>query len=507
MEAKHKAGNYPTVSEVREELKALTNIGFPIFGAGVMDYIKNMATVACMGRLGSAELAGGALAIGFTNITGYSVLSGLASGIDPICSQAFGSNNSSLVNSIVRRSIVMLLLVSVLIGLLWINAERILLLLCQDPEIARMAGLYCSYALPDLAANSFLHPLRVYLRSRGTTWPLMWCSSLVTSAHILLVIFLSFTLELGLSGVAMSAFIANFISVFFLLIFLLLPHTDENAPLHLKTSLLSLEPRPVDPTPHVMEAWRTLLGLAITSCLGVCLEWWWYEFMTISAGYLQNARAALATAAIVIQTTSLLYTVPNALSASVSSRVGNELGAGRPAKARLATTVAISLAIMASLLGLVATSLGRRTWGRVFTVDSDVLRLTTTVLPLIGLCELGNCPQTTGCGVLRGSARPCTGASINLCSFYGVGAPVALFLAFTRKMGFQGLCYGLLAAQVVCAVSVLVAVYQTDWEEESVRAMELVSSDAAAAVLCLPQRGRNTKSSDNNLIRSLRRWK
>jgi MATE family multidrug resistance protein len=45
-----------------------------------------MILVVCMGRLGSLELAGGALAIGFTNIIGYFVLSRLAMGMEPLCS-------------------------------------------------------------------------------------------------------------------------------------------------------------------------------------------------------------------------------------------------------------------------------------------------------------------------------------------------------------------------------------------------------------------------------------
>lgn len=49
------------------------------------------------------------------------------------------------------------------------------------------------------------------------------------------------------------------------------------------------------------------------------------------AGYLPNPQVAVATTAILIQTTSLMYTVPMALSSSVSTRVGNELGACRPA--------------------------------------------------------------------------------------------------------------------------------------------------------------------------------
>lgn len=208
--------------------------------------------------------------------------------------------------------------------------------------------------------------------------------------------------------------------------------------------------------------------------MAVCLEWWWYEFMTILAGYLRNPQAALATSALVIQTTSLMYTLPMALSSSVSTRVGNELGAGRPEKARLATVVAIGLALLVSLFGLLGTTLGREAWGRVFTNDVQVLELTKTVLPIIGLCELANCPQTTSCGILRGSARPGIGATINFYSFYLVGAPLAIVLAFVWKLGFVGLCYGLLGAQIACVVSILTVVFKTDWERETFKAANLV---------------------------------
>ncbi|KAH0649579.1 hypothetical protein KY285_034827 [Solanum tuberosum] len=47
-----------------------------------------------------------------------------------------------------------------------------------------------------------------------------------------------------------------------------------------------------------------------------------------------------------------------------------------------------------------------------FTNDQDILTLTSLVFPIIGLCEIGNCPQTTGCGVLRGTARPKVGSHL-----------------------------------------------------------------------------------------------
>lgn len=44
-----------------------------------------------MGRLGKEALAGGSLSVGIANITGYSIISGLAMGMEAISSQAFGA--------------------------------------------------------------------------------------------------------------------------------------------------------------------------------------------------------------------------------------------------------------------------------------------------------------------------------------------------------------------------------------------------------------------------------
>ncbi|XP_021607777.1 protein DETOXIFICATION 55 [Manihot esculenta] len=460
--------------EVVDELKKMADIGFPIAAMSLVGYLKNMILVACMGRLGSLELAGGALAIGFTNITGYSVLSGLAMGMEPLCSQAFGSRNLSVASMTLQRTILMLLVVSLPIGLLWLNLEPLMLALHQDPEITRLASLYCRFCIPDLVANSLLHPLRIYLRSKGTTWPLMCCTSVSIVLHLPITIFLAFTLRLGVPGIAISTFISNFNTLLYLLCYMYFTRVPEE-PLY-----TPLSPLPQLPPSLGVREWGILIRLAVPSCVAVCLEWWWYEFMTIAAGYLSKPRVALATSAIVIQTTSLLYTLPTALSSSVSTRVGNELGAGRPVKARLATAVAIGLALLSSLFGLVLTTLGRETWGRVFTEDEQVLELCMIVLPIIGVCELANCPQTTSCGILRGSARPVIGAGINFYSFYLVGAPVAIYLGFVWELGFVGLCYGLLAAQIACVVSILTVVYKTDWEKESLKAKHLVgrSTDA-----------------------------
>ncbi|CAM6086547.1 unnamed protein product [Calypogeia fissa] len=460
----------PSLLQILEEVKELANIAGPVATVNFVVYVRSMVSVLCLGRLGGLELAGGALSIGFTNITGYSVLFGLASGMDPVCGQAFGSKNWSLIGLSLQRTILILLSACIPISILWINLERILTFLGQDIEITAVASTFCLFSLPDLVVNSILQPLRVYLRSQGITTPMMWCSALAVLIHMPLNFFLVFVLNLGVPGVAIAAVWTNFNMVLFLLSYLWYSGVYKR----------TWVPWSLD----CLREWWPLLGLALPSCCAICLEWWWYEIITLLAGYLPDPQIAVATTAILIQTTSLMYTLPLALSSSVSTRVGNELGANRPGKARIASLVALSGALIFAVINVIWTTLFRNKWGRVFTDDHKVLALTAAAMPLIGLCELGNCPQTTGCGVLRGSARPAVGARINLGSFYFVGTPVAVVLAFSWKVGFEGLWYGLLAAQTACAISVLFVVLRTDWSFEALRAKQLAgrSGDFGAVV-------------------------
>nr|CAD1816956.1 unnamed protein product [Ananas comosus var. bracteatus] len=461
---------HTTLAEVLEEIVKMKEIGAHITAINLLGYCKSMVSVMCLGRLGRVELAGGALAVGFANVTGYSVLSGLALGIEPICAQAFGSGNPALAARALRRAFALLLAAAIPISVLWVSLHPLLLALRQDPAVAAVAARFIRFALPDLLAAAFLSPMRVYLRTEGAGNPprrLMWCTCLAVAGHVPLSLFLGSAFDVA--GVAA----ATSISSINLLVALYL------------CSLFSSPPQPQSPKLQQQQQqavgaeWAALLRLAVPSCFAVCLEWWWYELMTIAAGYLSRPHVALAAAAIVIQTTSLMYTVPTTLAAAASARVGNELGPGRPDKARLAALVSVGLAFAGSGLGLSWAVLGRHAWARVFTMDRDVLALAAAALPVVGLCELANCPQTAGCGVLRGTARPGTAAVINLMAFYGVGAPVAGALAFGLGMGFVGLILGLLAAQVACALLVGYVVFRTDWEVEALKAVDLVGPTVA----------------------------
>ncbi|CDP05245.1 unnamed protein product [Coffea canephora] len=430
-------------SSVLKEATSVANIALPMILTGLLLYSRSMISMLFLGRLGDLALAGGSLALGFANISGYSILSGLAMGMEPICGQAFGAKRYTLLGLSLQRTVLLLMLTSLPIALLWVNMKTILLFFGQDQAIAREAQSYLMYTLPDLFAQSLLHPLRIYLRAQSITLPLTFCAALSILLHIPINYFLVTKLSLGIKGVALSGVWTNFNLVASLIIYILISGVYKKTWGGLTTECL--------------KGWQSLLYLSIPS-------------------------STVASMGILIQTTSLIYIFPSSLSFSVSTRVGNELGARQPAKAKLAAVVGLCCSFVLGFSALMFAVSMRHVWARMFTADNEIIALTSLVLPIIGLCELGNCPQTTGCGVLRGTARPRVGANINLGCFYLVGMPVAVGLGFYAGFDFEGLWMGLLAAQASCMVSMLVVLYLTDWEFEAQRAKELTSAGADAAV-------------------------
>ncbi|CAA0840950.1 MATE efflux family protein [Striga hermonthica] len=451
-----------TLSEVILEIKMLYTIAFPMIVTGLLIYGKSLISMLFLGHLGKPALAGGSLAIGLANITGYSVISGLASGTEPISSQAFGARRWPLMAQTLHRTIILLLLACIPISILWLNIRPVLSLFDQNPEISKIASTYLAFCLPDLLLQSFINPIKIYLRSQNITLPLMLGSGFSLALHAPVNYLLVRRTGLGVKGVALSVVVSDLVFLGNLTVYMACAWGLER-----KTRARG--------TAREIE-WVPILSLALPSCCSVCLEWWWYEIMIVLSGNLSNAPEAVAAMGVLMQATSLAYVFPSAVGLAASTRVGNELGAGRAEEARAASAVAVTCSAVTSAAAAGAMAAMGGAWGRAFTGDGAVVGLTAAVMPVVGLCELGNWPQTAGCGVLRGSARPGVGVRINLGSFYGVGLPLAVFMGFGMRMGLMGLWLGLLGAQVVCAGVMVWVLSRTDWVVQANKARELIGA-------------------------------
>ncbi|KAE9607780.1 putative multi antimicrobial extrusion protein [Lupinus albus] len=449
------------ILQMKEEIKNLYYIAVPMIITGHLIYGKSAISMHFLGKIGKEALAGGSLAICIANITGYSVISGLASGMDGISSQAFGAQKWILLSQTLQRTIIILILACIPISILWLNFKPFILLYGQNSAITSIAITYLIFSIPDLFFQSIINPLKIFLRTQNLTLALLFSAAVALLVHIPINM-IAHGLGLGIRGIALANALTDLNLLIFLLLYLWFSRACSKS-WHGWSC-------------QCFKEWKPIVIQAIPSCASVCLEWWWYEILILLSAHLNNAADAVATCGIIVQATSLIYNFHIALSSAVSTRVGNELGANRPLKAKTTSYITLLCAFLTGTMAMVFAFITCNSWGYLFTEDEAILSLVKTSLPIVGVCEIWNASQTAMCGVLRGSVRPSLGALINLVSFYAVGLPFAILMGFVFHYGLSGLFYGLLAAQIVCTIMVVFVVIRTDWNMQAYRARELTNT-------------------------------
>lgn len=116
------------------------------------------------------------------NITCYSFVQGLATSLDTLCAQAYGSGHRHLVGLQLQRMTYFLLILLIPIAVLWLNAEGILIHLIPDRRSAELAGLYLRTILGGAPAFVCFETGKRFVQAQGlfqaTTYVLMFVAPL-----------------------------------------------------------------------------------------------------------------------------------------------------------------------------------------------------------------------------------------------------------------------------------------------------------------------------------------
>jgi len=229
---------------------------------GLITYGKSAISMYFLGKLSKEALVGGSLAIGVANITGYSIISSLATSIDGISSQACGAQQWTLIGQTLQCSIMILTLTCITISILWLNIEPVLLFCGQNPTISSIATTYLGFSLPDLIFTSLIISFQIFLRTQDVTLPFMFSATLAPFLHAIINNVVIHTFGLGIQGVAL---VGSFTNIKFLIILLLYLWFSRNC----SNSWQGW-------SYQCFKQWWPILRQGILSCVSVCLEWWWY---------------------------------------------------------------------------------------------------------------------------------------------------------------------------------------------------------------------------------------
>ncbi|XP_073673839.1 solute carrier family 47 member 4 [Garra rufa] len=449
----------------RQELYHILRMTGPLVASRILNYLLPFVITMFCGRLGNSVLAGYGMASATINITTAATGGGLALAADTLISQTFGGRNLHRVGIILQRSVLILLLFCLPCWGLLINTQPILLLLGQDPEVARIAQLYVVCYLPAVPAM-FLHQLQVaYLQNQGVILPQMYAAIAANIANVVTNYVLLNWLDLGLYGSAA----ANTISQLYICLFLYLYIRRKK--LHVETwggwSCDSLQ------------EWDGYMKLAIPSTMMFCFEWWIYEVGGFLAGILGELDLAAQHA--VIMLAFINYMFPLGIQGAACVRVGNALGAGDTAGAIRTSKVSLTCtAALAVLQGLVLVST-KTVIGFLFTSDGHIVALVSKLLNVYCVLQFFDGLVCVGMGILLGTGQQKIAAIANLFGYYCIGLPSSIVLMFTAKLQVAGFWLGLLIAVFLLAIFFTVVIFKLNWKKMTQEAVERTGKSANGA--------------------------
>ncbi|KAF9089402.1 hypothetical protein BGX23_006725 [Mortierella sp. AD031] len=433
------------------EFRILLRYSGPVVLTYVLQNSLQMASLIALGHLGSIELAASSLASMFAAVTCWSVSLGTATALDTLCSQSFTSHHPHTLGVHLQRAILVLMLLFIPIAGVWLSSEHIFSLLGQEPELARHAALFLQGLLPGAPAFLIFECVKKFLQAQGNMHASTYVLLIASPLNVVLNYTLVWSKYVGLGYI--GAPIATSISYWNMLI------------------LLLLYIRFVDGkqgwggwSRDAFTGWPMFLKLAIPGVMMVCTEWWAFEVVSLAASYLGTVN--LAAQSVVVQTSSLLYTIPFGVSIAASNRVGNLIGKGDHRSAKIASRVSLALAILFGISNSTMLLLFKDRWGRLFSEDADVVNTVAMVLPLVALFQISDGIAGVAGGVLRGVGLQHLGAYLNLIAYYIVAFPIGYVLTFKIGFGLKGLWSSLCIALWMVSAGEFYVIIKTNWPRE-----------------------------------------
>ncbi|VVA33680.1 Hypothetical predicted protein [Prunus dulcis] len=442
------------------ELKKEGSIAAPMVAVSVLQYLLQFVSMIMVGHLDQLSLSSVAIAISLTNVTGFSLLSGMAGGLETLCGQAFGAGQYHKLGTYTCTAMLSLLLVCPPICVLWIFFDKLLPLVGQDPLISLEARKYSVWLIPALFGGAILKPLTRYLQSQSSIFPMLLSSFVILLFHILATWGFVYKVGLGSKGAAISFSMSTWLYVILLLFYALISSAFEKTRITFSVESLL----------HIRQFFR----LAVPSAVMVCLKWWSCELIILLSGLLPNPKLETSVLSICLTISTLHFTISYGFGAAASIRVSNELGADNPQAARVAVWAAMFLSVTEAVIVSTTLFFCRHVLGHVFSSEKPVVDYIAVMAPLICLSVFMDSLQAVLSGIARGSGWQSIGAYVNLGAFYLVGLPVGVVLGFPLRLRGKGLWIGIVAGSIVQSALLALITGFTSWSKQATRARERV---------------------------------
>lgn len=411
----------------KSEARVLAGYSIPLMITFLLEQIFPMVCSLTVGHLGKSELAAVSLASMTSNIT-LAVFGGIATSLDTLCPQAYGSGRYCSVGVHLQRCIAFSLVVYIPFAFFWFYSEYFLALVVPEKELIALTAKFLRVLILGAPAYILFENLKRFLQAQGIFDAGIYVLAICAPSNVLISYTLVWNKYIGVGFIGSAiAVVINFWLMFILLL--------------LYTLFVNGKKCWGGFTKKALTHWKDLSHLAISGIVMLEAEELSYEILTLFSAYFGTSYLAAQSTASTMS--ALLYMIPFAIGIATSTRIANFIGSKRPECAHLSSKIGIGFSTIGGLLNCCILIFGRRPIANIFSKDEEVISLIVHILPLVGIVQNFDALNAVAGACLRGQGMQALGSIVNLVVYYLFAIPLALILSYILEWKLFGLWVGI----------------------------------------------------------------
>ncbi|TVU09892.1 hypothetical protein EJB05_43391, partial [Eragrostis curvula] len=375
----------------------------------------------------------------------------MASALETLCGQAYGAKQYHMLGVYMQRSWIILLAFAVLLAPTYIFSGQLLVALGHPAELARETSLVSMYMLPLHFNYAILLPLNKFLQCQLKNWVTVVTTVAGFPVHVAATWLLVNYFGLGLFGAAMALNLSWAIMTGLQLAYAVGGGCPETWKGFSALAFVDL---------------KDFVKLSTASGVMLCLESWYYRILIFLTGYMKNAELAVDALSICMSLTGWEMMIHLGFLAGTGVRVANELGAANGKGARFATIVSATTSFLISIFISLLALIFHDKLAIIFSSSKAVIDAVDDISVLLALTILLNGIQPVLSGVAVGSGWQALVAYVNIGSYYLIGVPFGVLLAWGFHYGVLGIWVGMIGGTTMQTVILACIILRCDWDEE-----------------------------------------
>eukprot|EP01084_Bolivina_argentea_P137513 242191_1 len=466
---------------LRSEIFEMLNFAWPVTLATIARIIMYSIDTAFLGHLGTAQLAGSALASMCANITS-TFLFAPAYGLNSLCSQAIGAGNSKLAGNWLQLSLVISTLVVIPSFIILFFVRDIISPFEHDENVLKYASIFGRYACLFLVPTFIYMAIRQYFQALQIVHPATIVSILSVGVNVLLN-------QIFIYGCNINIFNGHIKLKFNGLGFRGSPIATACS-LTFQLTIFSLYAIIYKKYPIKAGAWngwtyksfawnriKNFFKVIGPLMIGDCTENWSYQVVVLVCGTLPNADVAANT--VIFTVWGVLWSVFWGIGLATIVRSGKVISNGDINGIKLIIKISSCLSIFINGIISVMCYFFRKHIAKIFTSSEDVIEILDHAIPILALLFFVGGIGWIGCGVMEGMARNAERSYVYSITAWLMFVPGSIYLAIYSKWRHQhkwsAICLiweWALIIEIIRCILIWIILLRTDWNKQVILAKE-----------------------------------